>query len=68
MMTMLQRLLERLVSEDQGQDLVEYALLTGAIGFGAVVAFSTFGGAIHAVYTSWTGGVNGLWETPDPQP
>ena len=68
MMTMLQQLLERLVAEDQGQDLVEYALLTGAIGFCAVAAFGMFGGSINAVYTSWTGGVNDLWETPDPQP
>ena len=53
--------------EEGGQDLIEYALLTATIGFGAVAAFGLFGGAINAVYTSWDTGVNTLWETPPPQ-
>jgi Flp pilus assembly pilin Flp len=64
---MMRRLLDRLIAEDDGQDLVEYALLTGAIGFCAVAAFNLLGGAINAVYTSWGTGVNSLWETPNPQ-
>jgi Flp pilus assembly pilin Flp len=61
------QLLNRLIVEEHGEDLIEYALLTGAIGFCAVAAFDLFGGVINAVYTSWTGEVNNLWETPDPQ-
>jgi Flp pilus assembly pilin Flp len=67
----LQQLLDRLIDEEDGQDLIEYALLTGAIGFCAVVAFESFGGTINTVYTSWTSGpkgANSLWEVPNPQP
>lgn len=59
-------LFTRLLSEEYGQDLIEYALLTGAFGFGAVVAFNLLGGSIADVYGSWDTGVNGLWEVPDP--
>ena len=58
-------LLTRLIAEEDGQDLIEYALLTGTIGFCAVAAFSLWGGAINAAYTSWNTGVNSLW---DPKP
>jgi len=59
-------LLNRLIVEDEAQDLIEYALLTGAIGFAGVVGFNLIGLAINAVYGSWDAGVNSLWETPDP--
>jgi Flp pilus assembly pilin Flp len=58
--------LQRLLVEDDAQDLIEYALLTGAIGFAAVVGITLIGAAINAVYTSWDAGVNSLWEPPDP--
>lgn len=59
-------IVRRLMREDEGQDLVEYALLTGAIGFAGVAGFNLIGFAINAVYTSWDAGVNSLWEPPDP--
>ena len=59
-------LLRRLFVEDEGQDLIEYALLTGAIGFAGVVGFDLISAAINAVYSSWDAGVNSLWEPPDP--
>jgi Flp pilus assembly pilin Flp len=62
------RLLARLTREDAGQDLIEYALLTGAIGFAGAVAFDLLGGVISQAYTGWDTGVNGLWEVPPPQP
>ena len=58
--------IRRLIVDEDGQDLIEYALLTGAIGFAGVVGFSLIGLAINAVYSSWDTGVNSLWETPDP--
>jgi Flp pilus assembly pilin Flp len=67
----VQQLLHRLVDDENGQDLIEYALLTTAIGFCAVVAFESLSGTINAVYTSWTSGpsgANSLWEVPNPQP
>ena len=60
------RLLNRLIAEDKAQDLIEYALLTGAIGFAGVVGFNLIGLAINAVYGSWDAAVNSLWEPPEP--
>jgi Flp pilus assembly pilin Flp len=59
-------LLNRLLVDEGGQDLIEYALLTGAIGFAGVVGFNLIGIAINAVYGSWDAAVNSLWEPPDP--
>jgi Flp pilus assembly pilin Flp len=68
---MLEQLLERLIADEGGQDLIEYALLTSAIGFCGVAGFNLLGVAINVVYTSWTdgpAGVNSLWQVPNPQP
>jgi Flp pilus assembly pilin Flp len=61
------RLLTRLLAEETGQDLIEYALLTAAIGFAGVAGISLLGAAINTTYTSWDTGVNNLWEVPAPQ-
>jgi Flp pilus assembly pilin Flp len=61
------RLLKRLVAEETGQDLIEYALLTGAIGCAGVVGVNLLGAAISTSYKSWDTGVNNLWEVPPPQ-
>ncbi len=58
--------IRRLIVDEDGQDLIEYALLTGAIGFAGVVGVSLIGLAINAVYSSWDTGVNQLWVPPDP--
>jgi Flp pilus assembly pilin Flp len=67
LMTQMLKVLTRLAADEQGQDLIEYALLTGAIGFCGVVGFELFGGAISAAYSSWTAGTNDLWQVPDPK-
>ena len=59
-------LLVPLFEEETGQDLIEYALLTGAIGFAGVAGINLLGIAINAAYSSWDTGVNSLWEVPDP--
>jgi Flp pilus assembly pilin Flp len=59
-------IVRRLIVEDDAQDLIEYALLTAAIGFAGVAGFSLLGAAINTVYSSWDVGVNDLWEAPDP--
>lgn len=60
------RLLSRLLVDDGGQDLVEYALLTAAIGLAAVVVFDQIRTAIGNTYGTWETGVNNLWVPPDP--
>ena len=40
----------RLVREDEGQDLIEYALLAGFISLVAVVAITNVGSGVNIVY------------------
>jgi Flp pilus assembly pilin Flp len=57
----------RLVAEEDGQDLIEYALLTAAIGLCALAAFSLWNAAINSTYNSWNTRTNQLWD-PEPKP
>ena len=41
-----------LIRDESGQDLIEYALVAGLIGLGAVAATSGFGGTIGNAFTS----------------
>jgi Flp pilus assembly pilin Flp len=61
------KLLRRLIARDEGQDMIEYALLTAAIGFIAVATFAALSDNINDVYTSWDTNINDLWEPEDPQ-
>ena len=60
------KMLKRLFVEEDGQDLIEYALLTAFIGFVGAAAFNLLGLALNDVYGSWETGTNDLWEVPDP--
>ena len=62
----LQSVLARLASNDEGQDLAEYAFLTAFIGLSCVVAYSLIEDAIAAGYTNWDTAEQDLWEPPDP--
>ncbi len=42
--------LQRLVHDDQGQDLIEYALLAGFISLVAVLAITAVGTGVNTVY------------------
>ncbi len=46
----MQNLMSRFVRDDQGQDLIEYALLAGFISLVAVVAITNVGTGVNAVY------------------
>ena len=56
----------RLLHDDGGQDLVEYALLTSVIGFASAGAFPVILNAIGTVYGTWETSVNSIWEPADP--
>ena len=47
---MMKNLLKRLVRDEQGQDLIEYALLAGFISLVAVVAITNVGTGVNNVY------------------
>ena len=64
--TMLNQI-KRLIVEQDGQDLIEYALLSTAVAFAGAVALNALGLAINTTYVSWDTSVNDLWEVPNPQ-
>jgi pilus assembly protein Flp/PilA len=51
----MKELLVRFVREDEGQDLVEYALLLALIALAAIAAMGALGGAINSKYNSASG-------------
>ena len=48
----MKNVIARFIRDDQGQDLIEYALLAGFISLVAVVAITNVGTGINAVYTN----------------
>lgn len=48
----MQRLLSRLVQEDEGQTMIEYALLAGIIAVAAITILATLRGSIVDVFTT----------------
>ena len=60
-------MLLRLAREDDGQDLIEYGLLSGLIGIVGIVAWNSVGSAIFTTYGAWdTNAQNLSAATPDP--
>jgi Flp pilus assembly pilin Flp len=63
---MIIRAIVHLVIDDRGQDLVEYALLSGIIGVAGVLVFPAIGGKMGAAYTRWQLGAQAAWEPCPP--
>ena len=60
-------LLTRWLTEDDGQDLVEYVLLGATVAFVGLVTWNAFDDVIRTVYTSWDSGTQAVWEPQNPQ-
>jgi Flp pilus assembly pilin Flp len=63
---MIIRTIIQFVVDDRGQDLVEYALLSGVIGVAGVLLFPVIAGKMGAAYASWTSGAQTAWEPCAP--
>ena len=64
-------LLRRLIREDSGQDLVEYALLAGTVGIAGWLTLQVIDQTVFDTYSSWidpTIGTPSVWEPPEPPP
>jgi len=48
----MKTLLKNLMQDESGQDLIEYALVAGLVGLGAVTAMSSLSGKISSTFTS----------------
>jgi Flp pilus assembly pilin Flp len=56
----------RLLKEDDGQDVIEYALLTASVGLMGIATWPLIEGAIGATYGRLDQQTQDLWEVPDP--
>jgi len=56
----------RLLVADEGQDLIEYALLAALIGTVSVLIWQTIGSAIGTGYIGWDGQIQSLSPPPPP--
>ncbi len=59
-------LLTRLMRDEQGQDLIEYALLTAGIGLAGIAVWPAITAAIGEAYEALDTGTQEIWETPNP--
>jgi hypothetical protein len=66
MLRTLVRLMARMAACDDGQDLIEYALLTSIIAVGGALIFPSIRDRMGAAYQSWLAGAQAIWEAPPP--
>ncbi len=59
-------LMRRLVCDERGQDLVEYALLTAGIGLAGIATWPLITAAVGAAYQRFDTDTQNIWEVPDP--
>ena len=59
-------LLRRLVRDDAGQDLIEYALLTGIIAIAGILLFPTIQSKMAGAYQDWNDNAQAIWDAPPP--
>jgi Flp pilus assembly pilin Flp len=68
-MTCTWHIVDRLLREDDAQDVVEYALLAAFVGIVGYLALAGIRTEVFNTYTSWqdpSSGVPGIWEPPAP--
>ena len=58
--------LSRLIADEDGQDLVEYALLTSFVAFASVAGLNAIVSAVQTAYAIFNNAMNALWESPPP--
>ena len=56
----MKSLLVRLVKEEQGQDLVEYALIVAAVGLALITTVNQLSQGIVSLYSSITGDLSSI--------
>jgi Flp pilus assembly pilin Flp len=64
----MRRVITRLLADDSGQDLIEYALLTGIIAIAGAAVIPLIRDNMAAAYAAWNNDVQAIWEPPPPTP
>jgi Flp pilus assembly pilin Flp len=62
----MRRHLTRFLVDEQGQDLIEYALLAAGLGFAGIAAWPAIQTAIGAAYQALDTNSQNLWEPLPP--
>ncbi|MGQ0732339.1 MAG: Flp family type IVb pilin [Acidobacteriota bacterium] len=62
----MRALFRRLLTCDRGQDLIEYALLTGGIGVVGAASWPLIAASLGGAYNGLNTGTQDLWVPPDP--
>ena len=57
----------RFIVADDGQDLIEYALLCGLIGTAGLLVLPEIADKMSAAYASWVSGGRAAWEPCPPK-
>jgi Flp pilus assembly pilin Flp len=60
------RIIVRLFAQSDGQDLIEYGLLTGLIAVGGALVFPSIRTKMAGAYVAWLTGVQAVWEPSAP--
>jgi Flp pilus assembly pilin Flp len=60
------RRMGRLLADERGQDLIEYALLTGIIAVAGALVFPAVRGKMAAAYQAWNANAYAISEPPPP--
>ena len=55
------------ISDDSGQDLIEYALLTAIIGISGVLILLALSNTMGTAYSQWNTAGQNAWEPGPPQ-
>jgi Flp pilus assembly pilin Flp len=56
----------RLLADERGQDLIEYALLTGIIAVAGALVFPPLTSRMADAYQAWNTNVQDIWRPPPP--
>lgn len=59
-------LIGRLLRDEGGQDLIEYALVTAGIGIAGIALWPTIENSIRVTYQNFDTGTQNLWVPPPP--
>jgi len=65
---MFAELARRLVVEEDGQDLIEYGLLTGIVLAIGILIFTTISTKMGAAYEDWGDQIQDNWQPSNPAP
>ncbi|HJR59028.1 MAG TPA: hypothetical protein VJ813_06520 [Vicinamibacterales bacterium] len=63
-----QSFLERFLTDESGQDIVEYALLTSLIGIASIVTWQLLANSVGAAYGQADADIQMIAPPPDPLP